>query len=531
MKKLLLFFALLAIFLFIASPAYSNNIKVDSVSVEDQNVPGKYCFIEFDISWDNSWRTSGIPRNWDAAWIFVKYNVAGSGWYHATLFQTGFVAPTGSDMDITGDSTGVFIYRDASGDGSNNWDNCRLKWDYGTDGVNDDAELEVRVFAIEMVYVPDTSFYLGDGGSKYRFHKGDDTTQAYLVTSEAALTEGNGPTNINAMGYFTGTNPIPAEYPKGFNDFYCMKYEISQEQYVAFLNTLTRAQQNTRTGTDISGTTVTSEYLMYIGSSPQFRNGIACDLTLPATGPINVFCDINDNDIINEPDDGQNIACNCLSWMDQAAYMDWAALRPISEMEFEKACRGPNNPISQEFAWGTTNIHNTLYTMVNADEANESFTGMGVSTGNCNTYYTFTEAPARCGIFAASATNKTRQESGATYYGIMEMSGNVAEFFVTSGNTAGRSYTGKHGDGALDASGDANVDFWPGINGNYDPNAASTEYLGTTGVTDSAGMGYGGGDFSMTDLAPLRISDRQKSNTKTTIRPPWASGRGCRTAP
>jgi hypothetical protein len=35
------------------------------------------------------------------------------------------------------------------------------------------------------------------------------------------------------------------------------------------------------------------------------------------------------------------------------------------------------------------------------------------------------------------------------YYGALDLSGNIEEFAVTSGNTAGRSFTGINGDGAL----------------------------------------------------------------------------------
>ncbi|HCR53204.1 MAG TPA: hypothetical protein DIW27_02215, partial [Cytophagales bacterium] len=34
---------------------------------------------------------------------------------------------------------------------------------------------------------------------------------------------------------------IPANYPKGFNAFYTMKYEVSQKQYADFFNTLPTA--------------------------------------------------------------------------------------------------------------------------------------------------------------------------------------------------------------------------------------------------------------------------------------------------
>jgi formylglycine-generating enzyme required for sulfatase activity len=42
---------------------------------------------------------------------------------------------------------------------------------------------------------------------------------------------------------------------------------------------------------------------------------------------------------------------NILSWFDVAAYLDWAALRPMTELEFEKVCRGPENRIAGEYAW------------------------------------------------------------------------------------------------------------------------------------------------------------------------------------
>ncbi len=41
---------------------------------------------------------------------------------------------------------------------------------------------------------------------------------------------------------------LPAAFPKGYAAFYIMKYEISQEQYVGFLNKLTQTQQTARTG-------------------------------------------------------------------------------------------------------------------------------------------------------------------------------------------------------------------------------------------------------------------------------------------
>ena len=48
--------------------------------------------------------------------------------------------------------------------------------------------------------------------------------------------------------------------------------------------------------------------------------------------------------------------CNFLSWQDGYAYAGWAGLRPMTELEFEKACRGPLNPVPHEHAWGSTEM-------------------------------------------------------------------------------------------------------------------------------------------------------------------------------
>ena len=52
--------------------------------------------MQFDLSWDNSWRTSsGSTNNWDAAWVFIKYRVASGPWQHAKLNATGNSKGTG----------------------------------------------------------------------------------------------------------------------------------------------------------------------------------------------------------------------------------------------------------------------------------------------------------------------------------------------------------------------------------------------------------------------------------------------------
>jgi hypothetical protein len=78
--------------------AKANDIVVSIATLTGQDVTAgannaaNFTFIQFDLNWSNSWRTSTGPLNWDAAWIFVKYQInGGTGctpsnvWNHATL--------------------------------------------------------------------------------------------------------------------------------------------------------------------------------------------------------------------------------------------------------------------------------------------------------------------------------------------------------------------------------------------------------------------------------------------------------------
>ncbi len=120
----------------------------------------------------------------------------------------------------------------------------------------------------------------------------------------------------------------------------------------------------------------------------------------------------------------------------------------MTEMEFEKACRGDQSPVANEYAWGTTNI-----TGADAISGTEDGTETFLTNENCcfnNTTFSGGDGgvgPVRCGIFAKNAT--TREQAGASYYGVMEMSGNLYERAVSVGNSTGRSFAGAHGDGAL----------------------------------------------------------------------------------
>ena len=80
-------------------PLTANNISIDgTVTLTEQNAADNYTHFKFDIAWDNSWRLDGVaaPNNWDAAWVFAKFNVVDdepdNGWKHCTLNTSGHTA-------------------------------------------------------------------------------------------------------------------------------------------------------------------------------------------------------------------------------------------------------------------------------------------------------------------------------------------------------------------------------------------------------------------------------------------------------
>jgi formylglycine-generating enzyme required for sulfatase activity len=432
---------------------------------------------------------------------------------------------------------GVFMHMAANGSGSINWQSCKLKWNYGADGIFDACQVTVKVFAIEMVYVPTNAFYIGDGdlaGTNGRFCAGTTGTPYQVTAGNLPAVLGGGTAaslgNNNAIGMntaddFNNATSVAfgtiASWPNGYNKFYSMKYEISQEQYKEFLNTLNGTQQSNRT----PAITVGAYHCNAAGTTtPQGRNGIKC--TVPPSGATGgqYVCDLNNNGVYDEVNgDGRYVACNWLTTPDFLAYMDWSCLRPMTELEMEKACRGTLLPVADEFAWGSTTA--TAATGVTSGGADVEV----ASNAAANVCYSgsFATGPMRCGVFATATS--TRAQAGASYYGIMEMTGNVWEQDVTIGNVAGRSFTGANGDGTLAANGAANVGAWPGANGNN--TLTSANGASAAGNTGYAGMGFALGTWNTAAWA--QVADRQYRNgwNGLTGRDVRTGGRGVRTAP
>jgi formylglycine-generating enzyme required for sulfatase activity len=484
------FCVLFLLMIWLASSAHANNVQVVSHGITDADNINQNATISFDLSWDNSWRDS---INHDAVWVFVKYRTSlSTEWHHATMNYVdgtadGHTAPPGAVIRTPSDRKGVYIHRAAFGSGTVNFLSCGLLWDYSADGLTSDSIVDLRIFAVEMVFVPQGAFYVGDGATTELYGNFEDGVSGnpLLITSENDLILGGGTpgslgNNNRANTYthpactdgclpgsgddfddVTFTDLVDA-FPKGYNAFYCMKYEVTQQQWVDMLNCVTPAQQPLLADT--------SHFYSWTGPYITRRWGITFSGGVFSTSepylPL-IYCD----------------------WVRAAAYADWACMRPMTELEFEKAARGPATPTPGEYPWGNPAIalasDITVSGMSTANEEVLSGYDGGGTNGNCwilggahnmNTL-------GRVGIFASNAANTGRVTSGGSYWGIMDLGGNAWERAVSVGHSEGRKFTGAHGDGILHPAGYANIATWPGSFSNW--------YVDT-----NVGMGYRGGGMA-----------------------------------
>ncbi len=516
--------ALTAAGLAVVSTATANNINVSNVTLQSINTTAGTAIVQFDLSWENSWRLTNGPANHDAAWVFVKFHVADNAWKTASLDINEAVhsTPAGAtlDMGLTGaKGVGCFIYRATSGSGNNNFNGVRLRWDYAADGVSNSALVSLDVHAIEMVYVPQGSFQLGDGVIRNNTNKdtgtlcdGFKTPGSVFTTAPPFTVSGPGPISVGPVAGSLAVNGLPAgeyaavpvTYPNGFSAFYTMKYEASQHQWAAFLNTTSLFPSNTHTYTYFDVTSNTAQAPIDVPEPIRARQQFtSADIPpprptpyfLPTTNdvppvptrpmvtaltPDRAFITTN-NTVLGVPPPFPPVDTEALALV----YLDWAGLRPMSEFEYEKVCRGPVAPLAGEFAWGTADAPLLPYgAPVNwsqglADDGTPNerpLVNYNESGGNAWTRTTVLKYPAggsvlgpcRVGMFAKSSYSgptPPRIQSGAGYYGVMDLTGNTAELVVRwsfgLATVPVIAFTAEHGDGALAATGLHNVAGWP----------------------------------------------------------------------
>jgi len=376
----------------------------------------------------------------------------------------------------------------------------------------------------------------------------------------------------------TTLQPLADGFPNGFRAFYVMKHEVTQHFWVDFLNTLTWDQQHrlvTTPGITTPTTALPNVTPASVVGTNIFRpwNNID-DRTMPQhrmniriresgqDGPavfgvghwVTTARQEEDPDnpgewiTINEAGwcwnheiHGGHVPMFNLAWTDIAAFLDWAGLRPMTELEYEKAARGPRRPVREEFAWGGPFLPSNTAGVANRNLPHEtplpvfaSFAQPGnaairtVIQTAANVGVTGVFWPVRAGSFAREAT--TREEAGASYWGILNLSDNVAERVVNISSVQGRAFTGRHGDGEITSMGFSNVPNWPSQNaaglGNSNGQAVGTSYRGIAVTVNT----------SITTVLP--VSDRfvgqihhHTAGQNQNHRDNWTGARGVRTCP
>lgn len=410
--------------------------------------------LKISLAWDNSWH-DGSGQFRDAAWLFIKYkDITNNEWQHAILANpstannilTDTLSGSGVKFDVLGRNPSVapgpvgsrgYMIRRQKGATTTVQNNPQFAGVYNV-GMPLTATLvlpagvvlanpEFRVYALEMVNVPAGSFYAGDGTSASMVKTSDSNNSPFLLTSEtAAITPY---INGNPVAIPAGTSTAPT-YPRGVNEFFIMKYELSLDGYHEYLNTLTRTQQNSQLAT--SPTEV----------SGSFDYGFSTATYTSQTNPAVFSCDANHNGIFNEANDGKTNGVLISYVRAVLGYLDWAAIRPMTGFEFEKACRGPLYPVPNENAWGSAvyNVANLDIDRYGPNETNSLVVDGPGFNGSI-----------RNGAFA-KANGSTRLNSGGSYYGVMELSSGGYCLSTGFSEFGWTSFTGTNGDGIVNAS-------------------------------------------------------------------------------
>jgi len=484
-------YLILCSFIFILSQEVSaNNIRLKKFSLSDTVRTAKSVNIKFDLSWDNSWRDD---INWDATWITAKVKRANGTWKHIKFQSTGNLIttnPQNAKIVVPEDKMGLFLYRSANGNGSIDLSGIKLSWNYGADSVANIDSAEVRLFATEMVYIPQGSFAFGDSytpsATNFQLPGGDRIIQAIfknfimadtvkygrntpmfaVVTDKTTPKLSNAGTNSGPMNagdqvildgiYINGLKGIgispsaPFKYPDfptGYKAFYTMKYEVTQGQYTDFLNT----------------TKIISNQFTQVNHLP---------IAMSPNNPLSRFSIEKQGEtfIVSRPD-------RAMDYVDAHkvfAFSNWSSLRPMTELEFEKSARGSLAPVFNDRATGesignfampgdnsNSKLINTLKISgaengaevplaVDSTKSLSSIISIEGGDGGTGAY--------RVGVFATATSS--RRSSGASYYGVMGLTDNVGELVLPLSSEAARKFNGATGVGENNINGQPPTAHW-----------------------------------------------------------------------
>lgn len=310
-------------------------------------------------------------------WIIVKFSTqAGAdwSWYHAKLASGGSMTGSGASLTLASDLTGAFINHTATAD---IWSSTvTLIWDYKGSGALVRDSAIVKVYTIPMVKIPQGSFVYNAGGLGGSHHNN------YGGLSQVTV----GSANDIPTGAASG-------WPNGFNSFYIMRYPVTQGLYADYLNYVSDYNANI-----LHYNTFDSGYeITYAAGNPY---GSRYNATYP------------------------NRAMNYLSSDDLWRWLSWAALRPLTEMEYQKASRDLA-PDARTYPWGDEEPlpglpNGTTYFYTPPNEGGNHtkyYMNFGNQTGG--------EKVLDVGRYMSGDVYRTAAQTGASPYGVADLGGQV----------------------------------------------------------------------------------------------------------
>ncbi|MBM4164255.1 MAG: hypothetical protein FJ222_07430, partial [Lentisphaerae bacterium] len=326
----------------------------------------KSAIVTFDMDWSGAWRHD---VNHSALWVFFKVRLDGtSEWKPVRLVAdkvmnpTGYGQETGVKLDVLvpdGDdgNYGAFVRLADHGMGTVKATGMTAIWDLTTmPEIKKDTRIALKVYGLRMVYVAEGSFYLGTGGDEtYAFYQyppekkqaaekerigGSNATMVvreamestadfppYRVTNSTAIPTGKQLGKLWARGAEPEDGgEIPATFPNGYKAFYMMDRPIPQAAFAYFLCWLPPEM------------------------AERFMNGDGMQGPGGWFGRIYKTNDGTDNTYAFTHGRLKSRSTWWLSWEAGATFAAWTGLRPMTELEHEKALRGPRYPVVNEAA-------------------------------------------------------------------------------------------------------------------------------------------------------------------------------------
>lgn len=424
-----------------AALAQANDLQVGNVSLSTPT--GNIVSINLTLRENNVLNgvTPGGGAYNTADWIFVKFSTqagADGTWNHATL--TGGTVGGGVVISAASDNKGVFLDHTSV---FPLWTSpVTLNWNYAADGVTG-ARARVKVFAVSMVKVPTGIFVYNAGG---------------IDAGGGYNSYGNG-SQMTVVG--SGQLPAGAAggWPNGYSSFYIMRYELTQGQYADFLNTV-------HSSTAAALHDVNTDY----GHNIQYLAGNAYGYRYVAMDRF--------------------AAKNYLSTSDAWSFLSWAGLRPMTEMEYEKACRDLNSTAA--YPWGNSDPDAATYSPPNEGGTHSrNYLNYGYVTGGLKVL--------DAGRYLSGDVYRTAEQTGASPYGIADLAGNVSELVINCSHTA------------VPGNGNGTVE-WP----------ASWPAPGSTG------KGLRGSNWTFGAASYFKVSDRSYAAWSNAGRTSYTGVRGVR---